>query len=158
MSSPNPFKPPAAPVADVGEPWKFAGPARVALGVLTTIQLVIFGLWSVRRYVVLVDVGTLSPIGLMTLLGGLLCLYVGVARLLITRRFGARLLLASVILQVGTLLLWHGFLLAPWHLGGAVLLLVPLLLGFGLAIWGWVTARTGARTSADPLPRQGATR
>ena len=155
MNTPNPFKPPEALVADIREASEFAGGARVGLAVATALQLAMFCLWSARHYLLLVDIGALTPIGLASLIAGLACLYIGVARLVVTRRFGARLLLASVILQLATALLWHAFFLSPWSPSGAVMMLAPLLLGFGLAVWGWLAARPHARAAVAMARRQG---
>lgn len=156
MSTPNPFQPPASRVIDLHEPAVLVGSTRVGLAVGTALQLLMSCFWSARLYLMLVDVGVLAPIGLATLVAALACLYIGVARLVATRRSGGRLLMASLILQVATLLLWHGFFLGGLDLHSAAMpLFVPLLLAFALALWGWLAARPHARAAIEPPLQQG---
>ena len=139
MNTPNPYKPPDAPVADVGPlPTPSRGPVLtlVIAGILT---IGWFASWLPGLFA-LVDAGSMKPIiGLLVLLGEI-CLAVGLWRVYPLGLRGRR----SFLLAIALLLLARVVMGSPRVYGAFlhpfILAMVVALLGFGL-----VHARLRAR-------------
>ena len=97
MNTPNPFKPPEAPVADVGPG---ASPPRgvvVALLVVGLLELGWFALW-LPGLVTLVDIGGMPPIVGLLLVLGEACLAIGLWRAFPSGLRGRRSFVAAIAL------------------------------------------------------------
>ena len=147
MSTESRFRPPTAVVVDNAA---IEGPSdglRLALAIATLLHLMWFFILPLRACFRLVEMGAASPIGLVALLAAMACLYLGVLRLVGARRRGARLLLASVVLQSFAAASWHAFLFGAWRGYGLAMFAMPLVFGFALAVWAWLVARPLAGSS-----------
>jgi len=147
------FQPPGAVVADVD-----GGLSRTARGALVAAAFVHLWLFSGRPWYILWELtstGSIPPIGGLALLAGLACLYVGIGLVVATRTRGARFMLASIVLQsVGALICKVLFFGGDWHLSSVLTFLLPMLLGFGLAVVGWAVApgRHSVNATGSPAP------
>jgi hypothetical protein len=140
---PNPFKPPGAPVVDggAGAGAGLSGAGRIALAVATSVQpILFFGGRPGRVCFTLVDAGVMSPIGAVSLMAGFACLYIGVIRLVMTRRLGARFLAASVVLQLLAFRIWWTSLAGSWNDTFATFF-APYAFGIPVAVGAWLAAR-----------------
>ena len=97
-----------------------------------------FCLLPLRTCFKIVDMGAAPPIGFVTLLVGLVCLYVGIVRLVATRHRRTRFLMASILLQLFTLASWRVLFLGSWSAYGAVTFLLPVALGLVIPVLAWI--------------------
>lgn len=139
---PNPFKPPDAPVADVGPP---RDTTRAAAALLLT-AMALESWWVVvtlRKFLALSDLGVLGPAGLLCWVVGLTALYAGIGRLFLAGR-GMRLLMAAIVLLLLSLYMWGARLVffmgsqARFH-GW------PILFALMIAFGAWLLARAKER-------------
>jgi hypothetical protein len=137
MNTPNPFKPPGTPVADV-DPSPMPSRRPVA-------TLLIFGVLSIAWFATwlpglfrLVDSGSMKPILGLAFLLGELCLAVGLWRAFPLGLRGRRSFVLAIALLALTLV-GLGF---PFGFG---LLFGPIFWSMGTAIAGFVLVRTRLR-------------
>jgi hypothetical protein len=138
MNSHNPFKPPVAAVADIGDDATASRDLAIKLLVAAVIQLAWLAMWT-PGYVELTGAGALQPIGLLFVALGSLCLYAGVARAFLSGHRGHRLLfVAAVFSMLG---------LADWWRAMPLSGLMPIILGVLLSGAGWVIVRARAKAA-----------
>jgi len=146
MTGPDPFKPPAAAVQDVGAARtpSFAPSPVVATAFVSAALLHLLWLSQVfRSYVVLSSDGVLWPIGLFPVVIGLLFFYAGLACLVATGLRGGRFLLMAAAWHALALVAWHSIFAWPSDVRFAALR--PIALDMVIAVAGWAVARRRRR-------------